>query len=1094
MTMKVSRRGVLAGAMASSAVLASQVVWDASASADGASPSASASNSSGSDTASAVLDTITFGDAASELAHSFTGKELSATVTGALGQPARVINPLPQPSWWGGTIGFTLTVDPTKTTYVTVKLWGGDAAAKLTPTSTDTQDWRLQLFVDGKAVGWYDEGPVDNLDQIGPDPRSPGRFFMHTLPLPEAITAGKDELAIEIRAMGRIWEYGDAKTFFANDMNTPSRPLYRVYSHTEPQFVPESTDVLGSLPTVGTRANDDKDWLAKVRTRVLGDLQQLVYGGGAYSLDAWGFNELAEAYDWQDEENIAYHNPDALTALCAAIDGRYNAWKADPKVLTDSDQQWQGFGRVGLVLAYRWEELNASSASQPTSLLDLNVTPGYTTLVNAGFEGGGDTPIGWQSPGWAPNGTFTRDTSVAHSGQASIKLTSKGSEGMFVVQPAGATLVGSGQFSFTAWVKTDGKATTPRVDVLFFNASNKVVGTDHNFYVTTGTTDWQELSGSFPVPQGAANFQMWMRVDNGESAWFDDLSVTAPAPASAAPISRRAAYTDMLLSSRDYWKQNMRHYSNQAQITAIGIYQANRGLSLISPKNAWPEARAREWLYESIGSKPWLGPELPDGTRTKPLGEDYVVVSPKGLTRELGFVGSYGEVQDWLVMMYESVTRGYRALDAPELRERMVAMCKARGYFRHIDLDADGNRISRLESEIGWRNEVYPGVTTYTSRTWWDGNPLMTAGAFDDPDLTGWAQEMIDDGQFGPQLSLLLTNTGTRVGLNALRLLARDLPAFQAQGKSGRRLPIDWEADDFVFADEVAGALALKNGQEILFASPYWRSRQAVNRWGRVHLLTPSTQRTATIRETVEGDLSDETFAIQDWVTQDYAINNSGQPIGVPGGSWPAPGPQVHQAYAGEVMHLAKIPADADPALGSRDLGVEEVLVGIAPFYRLEYGRYLVGMNTTKDRSFELADPAGRHGQQLTGTRDHVDLSSPITVPPMSTVVVYLDPVSPQPSPSPSASATSPSPSAPSSSAVPSSPVPSSPSAPGSVAKPSGSASKTSSVLGLPLTGGSGVGGLLGVAAVLSAAAGGWIVARRNRNAGTGPDDGTDTE
>ena len=106
----------------------------------------------------------------------------------------------------------------------------------------------------------------------------------------------------------------------------------------------------------------------------------------------------------------------------------------------------------------------------------------------------------------------------------------------------------------------------------------------------------------------------------------------------------------------------------------------------------------------------------------------------------------------------------------------------------------------------------------------------------------------------------------------------------------------------------------------------------------------------------------------------------------------------MHQAYAGEVLPLAIIPSDAHPALGSTELGVEEALVGIAPYYELRYGRYLVGMNTTKNQTFTLeakgagiarllgAPPRGFHGN-----RDHVALAHGILVPPQSTVVLYLD-------------------------------------------------------------------------------------------------------
>jgi hypothetical protein len=76
---------------------------------------------------------------------------------------------------------------------------------------------------------------------------------------------------------------------------------------------------------------------------------------------------------------------------------------------------------------------------------------------------------------------------------------------------------------------------------------------------------------------------------------------------------------------------------------------------------------------------------------------------------------------------------------------------------------------------------------------------------------------------------------------------------------------------------------------------------------------------------------------------------------------------------------------------------VEEVLVGRAPFYRLEYGQYIVGMNTTPDQTFQLHDDGHGKARVLAAATkgspsvgDIVELSRPLKVPPMSTVVLHI--------------------------------------------------------------------------------------------------------
>ncbi|WP_425244991.1 Tat pathway signal sequence domain protein [Streptomyces sp. NEAU-NA10] len=908
-------------------------------------PSAVAAEDSPGRREPAPLDIVVFGDADSEAAHRLTAT-LSDTVTGGLGQSARVLNPTTPASYWGGTLKFDVAVCPTGTTYVTVRLWGDDHDDTSEEAASGTGMWRLQLFCEGKQVGYQDQGAVDSLDILDTAPRTPGRFFFHTLPLPEKTTAGKDKVTLEIRAMGRIWSYGQNQAQLYYNMTTPSRGIYRLYTHTDPYFVPPKGEVQGTAPEAKARTGGE-EVLDAIKARVQKDQKNLLTTANPSTLDGWAMQSLAEGYLWSGSP--AYRNPQAVDRVLQAIDGRYMAWKSDSTVMTGSDQQWQGFGRVGLVLALLWEHLG--------DRLNERVTGSPYAIANPGFEAGADTPTAWQMPGWATagGGTWARDTTVSRSGSASLKLQVATTNGYSYVNSGVRVRIGSGTYTYGAWIRTDGvTGLGAHIDPLFYDANGKLVGSDHKVYASKGTHDWEFVRFVFDTPAGATQMEMHLRLNGPGTAWFDDVTLVAPADTTTpVPPVRKDAYVDMLKSSRDYWRQHFPHYSNQAQICAIGLYQTNRGLRLLAPELALPEDRARDYLYQSIGMVPYLGPEDADGNPTKPLGDDYYQVTRAGLTRELGYVGSYGEVIDWLVMMYESVTRGYGGQEAPELRDHMVRMTKARGKFRVIDVDRDHCRISRIETVIGWRNEVYPGETAYASRTAWDSNPVMSAAVFKDPDIVGWTQEMVADGQLYPQLHLQATHTWTRVGLNALRFLSRDWDEFRSLAARPGRIPTDWDQPDFVLTDEENGCVAVKNGKELLFASLYFRSRQGVNNYARVHHVTPVDQRSATIRERSAGT-TDNTFTARDWVLWDYAINDPGASH-IPPGGFPPPGDTLHQALAGDVYRLAPVPDDIpDPTLGVYFDGVETMLVGRAPFYLCEYGDYLVAMNTSTDKTVTL--------------------------------------------------------------------------------------------------------------------------------------------
>ncbi len=96
---------------------------------------------------------------------------------------------------YGGNVRFTMTCDPLKPTYLTVKFWGSDAGEEL---------GRLLLFVEGKQLGVRHLGDIDSLDIPSSAPRFLGVFYK-TLPLPKEMTKGKSS---SIWRFGRLGKFG----------------------------------------------------------------------------------------------------------------------------------------------------------------------------------------------------------------------------------------------------------------------------------------------------------------------------------------------------------------------------------------------------------------------------------------------------------------------------------------------------------------------------------------------------------------------------------------------------------------------------------------------------------------------------------------------------------------------------------------------------------------------------------------------------------------------------------------------------------------------------------------------------------------------
>jgi hypothetical protein len=437
-------------------------------------------------------------------------------------------------------------------------------------------------------------------------------------------------------------------------------------------------------------------------------------------------------------------------------------------------------------------------------------------------------------------------------------------------------------------------------------------------------------------------------------------------------ISRRAAYSEMLMAGRDWHRKHRRLYTNQTMITDMNIYLSNRALEVIDPTNALSEAAVRRYLYEAVGLEPWRDSDPGSDSRSWGVGTNYWQLTDKGLTKELGFVGYYGEVLDWVTSIYEA-TRPAPGLPGDEkIKARLEKIINARAPFRAPGTDADGFRTMRAETVIGWRDAHYPGDVTYGERPTWDASVLYAAAATLDPDAIGYAQQMFDDNQFFISLERQMAQANNLRVTAGLLGVPDQYELIKAQPASPKRLPMTPGQPDFVWTDEEDGVVALKNGDDIMYVSLYWRAHKAINCLARVHYTTPRFDRIAVVREETEFSPSGLFYIRRD------AIGGA-----TPGGihypdDW-------HSAEGGEQLPIAKIPDGVRFRPGD-----DNVFAGKGEFYTLRYGDYLIGMNMTKDKTFELKPPTGFDQPKELVSGKIVSLATPLKVEPRSTVVLWL--------------------------------------------------------------------------------------------------------
>ncbi len=444
-------------------------------------------------------------------------------------------------------------------------------------------------------------------------------------------------------------------------------------------------------------------------------------------------------------------------------------------------------------------------------------------------------------------------------------------------------------------------------------------------------------------------------------------------------VTRRQAWADTLYDSVEYWQAHRRSYTNQSMIVDEFIYYANEGLRLLDPTRALPKATVLGYLYQAVGIEPWTGSvtsgksgggtDQPDGAFSeKPYGNSYYDVTPKGLSRELGFVAGYGETI--LHFMSDMV----RLTGDTKIRAQLVKMNRARAYFRYPLADSDGYKAMVLEAITDNRNGHYPGDVAYGgSHGSRETEPMEVAALTLDPEIVGMAQQELEDNQYFALLASRLKNNDP---LNIAGLLdaVDDYAVVSKLPSSKYRLPMTDGQPDFVWSDPDDAVVVVKHGDRRLYFNFYYRAENAINGVVRIHELTPEIERIVTAQSQYEYTPSGQEYVRPDWIDSMRSVGK------------PPPGPTIHQAWAGEKMPIEARPTDAQiPAYG--DWGP---FLGRADFYSLVYGDYVIGVNTNSAKSYSLDIPAGGHSVTDLTTGESRTVTGPVTVGPKSAVVLLI--------------------------------------------------------------------------------------------------------
>ncbi len=419
--------------------------------------------------------------------------------------------------------------------------------------------------------------------------------------------------------------------------------------------------------------------------------------------------------------------------------------------------------------------------------------------------------------------------------------------------------------------------------------------------------------------------------------------------------TRRKGWAELMVASRNHNSskegEGRRAYTNQCMIKDQNTYYCNLAVRLIYPTKAWPEKKARLMLYEAMGLEPFSGSwdeyARPDWSH----GKEKMLLTDMGLTRELGYVGAYGEIiSDSGYAMYEATKSSPEGADQ-RIKEQLVKMMRARSFFRYPLMDAEGYRSMNQEALIGWRDWKYPGQVIYDQTNGRDGGAFEIAVSTGDRVLLGYGQQMLEDNQFFAAVEERMESRHTNAKTYLLNVpeLYEYVSSLPQQPY---RLPMTDGQPDFVFADPGDGVLAFKDRGHVFYVSLYWRARRAVNNLARVHYLTPHMERDAIVNIETEFDDSGEVYVFPERTNQEFSRGREE-------GWYTAQG--IYQALAGVEYPIAEVDDD------SYEFGQEHTDAGKAQLYTMSYGPYFIAMNCDDRETFRVELP-----EEFVGAKDLV--------------------------------------------------------------------------------------------------------------------------
>jgi hypothetical protein len=953
------------------------------------------------DSIAGLSDKITFGEEASESAHSLQG-EHSKAVIGAKGLPARVALPLDPATYFGGDITFKMQVDPDKQNYFTLKIWG-----------SDTSPYIAFLYAERERIGYQAEGDMQALVK-STSPVYENRFSYATQPIPLKFTKGRTEVELTIKTVVNQWNYGmgtSIRFYGDNPVNSISKHYYEGYSHTTtalPEEIIATEEQMAWTPRAGAEldrvSKDGRAWLNKQKNDInsfistsianknsqlqsVSDLAKLS-GYLRRDLGTFAFEQNGVEYDYTPDIMLSNKlRDDLLDRIRLGLDQFTLNYLAAPANYIGN---WgSGIHQAGDALWTVYQLFEGQAKLAETDQYVTSDRPLVTDPVNDNRYG-------------------NKNNHGVEPGQKADKITGMFGA-MYLTQSESqelGMLYQEGKYkSFDDWIKGS--------EIIDWGSEQ----------IPTNQTN--------PFKNSAIKVRQNVIQDNEGKFQFYDTGVEL----ADNKTTRLEAWQEMFYMCLSYNRKYGRSLTNQAFYSIEGTFNTNLGLLAIGSPLAENYSSSLRYLYEMTGVDYFLDNDVIDGNVSKSSGKYMVVtnlanfmdgfdeqrsyngeklkpdsrfnqVSPDGLTKEPSYVAAYGQATNYIVNYW-------RQTYDDELMKVALRAANARSFMNYQDT-AGGNRIMRMEGVIESRGPSHPGYITYQGRAdegtgllFTSIEPYMKANAerYDGAEwdrywtyasnAVGHAQYQLMDNYYMTQANpyqrsaigdyIYTADPGNYKGIVFPMTYTSSLTDKEKTRINAANPGYLDNREVVAFADIEDAIVAVRDGENVSFIEFWYNSSYGLNGIAKVHTVTPMVDISSTVIADVLYTPSGYWNTRSDFTVQRNVYDPNTFPID-----------GAVMADKGMIMPIAQSVNDGE---GFDDYNIQPVRTGsgysgYGEAYYMQYGKYFIVINTTTDKEFEIPLPSGYTSATiknvLTGNNELVSEHRTVKAPASKALVLDL--------------------------------------------------------------------------------------------------------